>query len=583
MKQLRDVLIPNQPGGRLLLGCWLLLTLLNIGKAYHIDDTFHLEAAAHLRSEPLKPMSGAVNWDHDPAPLQQFNQPPLFFYLLAAWTGIFGTSEVATHILLSFFTFAALYFFWRLALLAETKRPGFLLLLFAACPALAINQNLMVDIPLLACLLGGVYYYLAGIRKRDSRFFAAAGVLLAFAVLTKYTALPIIAALGLLSIASGHWRRLIVVIIPLLALAIWSAWNVLEYGAIHLLDRPRKAGDFHIHTLWTFLACLGSIAVFIPAYFQGRVNRWWAIPIALLWPIGFTMLYLLFVTGTISEDLTANTLRTAFTFTGIVLTLFIVSRFVRLDKTGRRVFPANPDVIFITLFSTLFAFLLLFAPFAATRHVLLLVPLILLVGRDWLSRAHIAIRGITGIGAIMLTLALGVSDWYYADYYRKMAQNIAIPEGQTVWSSGHWGWQWYTAERGWPTFSTHQTPLKAGDWIVFPGDIPRQGMPEGLRCDTIQRHWEPANWQTLVSGKQFGSLYNSYFNKPPWILSRRAIDTIFVCEVRPNYALQRTISRIKNDSTWMESIREKAVGQGLPIDSMVIRDARWLLQQEESQ
>ena len=37
---------------RYLLIIWLIATLLNINKAYHIDDTFHFEAAENIKANP---------------------------------------------------------------------------------------------------------------------------------------------------------------------------------------------------------------------------------------------------------------------------------------------------------------------------------------------------------------------------------------------------------------------------------------------------------------------------------------------------------------------------------------------------
>ena len=58
---------------------WLILTGININKAFTIDDTYHLEAANLIAQNPLKPMSGFINWGDSPTQLFYGNQPPLFF------------------------------------------------------------------------------------------------------------------------------------------------------------------------------------------------------------------------------------------------------------------------------------------------------------------------------------------------------------------------------------------------------------------------------------------------------------------------------------------------------------------------
>ena len=45
---------------------WLLLTFINLNKAVHMDDTFHIEAAQEILKNPYAPMSGKVNWGSKP-------------------------------------------------------------------------------------------------------------------------------------------------------------------------------------------------------------------------------------------------------------------------------------------------------------------------------------------------------------------------------------------------------------------------------------------------------------------------------------------------------------------------------------
>ena len=46
--------------------CWLVVSLINLNKAYHIDDTFHLEAGTYIIDHLNTPMSGKINWDNSP-------------------------------------------------------------------------------------------------------------------------------------------------------------------------------------------------------------------------------------------------------------------------------------------------------------------------------------------------------------------------------------------------------------------------------------------------------------------------------------------------------------------------------------
>ncbi|WP_114793275.1 hypothetical protein U0035_01640 [Niabella yanshanensis] len=89
---------------------WLFLTAINIGKAFHMDDGFHLEAAQHIARDPLHPMSGMIRWhNYEPEPMYKANQPPLLFYMIAGLSTVFRFSEVAMRVLIPICSFLTLY------------------------------------------------------------------------------------------------------------------------------------------------------------------------------------------------------------------------------------------------------------------------------------------------------------------------------------------------------------------------------------------------------------------------------------------------------------------------------------------
>jgi len=68
---------------------WVLATALNIAKPFHIDDTAHLLIAESILADPLRPMSGLLNWLDSAEPIFVTNQPHLYFYLIAGMTKLF--------------------------------------------------------------------------------------------------------------------------------------------------------------------------------------------------------------------------------------------------------------------------------------------------------------------------------------------------------------------------------------------------------------------------------------------------------------------------------------------------------------
>ncbi|UTW62288.1 hypothetical protein KFE98_20165 [bacterium SCSIO 12741] len=53
----------------------ILATLINVNKAFHIDDTFYLEAAQWIEHNPLHPFSAVVNWENTARPIYVENNP----------------------------------------------------------------------------------------------------------------------------------------------------------------------------------------------------------------------------------------------------------------------------------------------------------------------------------------------------------------------------------------------------------------------------------------------------------------------------------------------------------------------------
>jgi hypothetical protein len=178
------------------------------------------------------------------------------------------------------------------------------------------------------------------------------------------------------------------------------------------------------------------------------------------------------------------------------------------------------------------AFIILFAPFNASRHSLLLIPFILLLGHQHFEATKGLINNLVVIISVILGLLLGISDWVYADFYRKNASKIHLPNTR-VWSIGHWGWQWYSKQAGMLTFAKNiEMNLRNGDIIVFPQGIHKQKISKEIQLEPVSFITEAPTFFTFFSGKDQASLYSSAYNKPAWSLSNSPIDTIFICKVK---------------------------------------------------
>ncbi|MFD2244792.1 hypothetical protein [Pontibacter ruber] len=115
-------------------------------------------------------------------------------------------------------------------------------------------------------------------------------------------------------------------------------------------------------------------------------------------------------------------------------------------------------------------------------------------------------------------ILLGISDWVYADFYRQMPYEVKskLPANVTVWSAGHWGWQWYSKDAGMQEYETDSSRVRVNDYIVAPKHIPLQVVNEKLALEEVQRIVPPATPLTYFSTGLFASFYTSDYLVAPW-------------------------------------------------------------------
>jgi 4-amino-4-deoxy-L-arabinose transferase-like glycosyltransferase len=212
---------------------WLIVTAYNIFKPYHIDDGVYLQIAQWIRSHPLHPMSGHLNWLGSDEPVYKINQPHLYFYLLSFWISVFGVSEPATHVFQSFFSFACIILFYRLAHFYVRGLALWLTAIMILGPAFLVGQNLMVDVPLLAiwlCFFNLLVCEVESEHQTERYLFAALAC--SAAILVKYSSLVLYVILCISLLFERRKRQFWTMLIPLVVLAAWSAFNYFDYGGI---------------------------------------------------------------------------------------------------------------------------------------------------------------------------------------------------------------------------------------------------------------------------------------------------------------------------------------------------------------
>ncbi|NES99978.1 MAG: glycosyltransferase family 39 protein [Sphaerospermopsis sp. SIO1G1] len=523
---------------------WLFATIINFNKAYHIDDTVHLETAQWIIKNPLNPMSGMINWDQNEAPIHNLNQPHLYFYILAIWGIFFGFSEASTHILQSFFTLICIVLVYLITKIIIPNHRILITGLLTLSPAFIVGQNLMVDIPLLSFFLGFYYCLINPQIESEKKRLILAGVIAGFACLIKYSALPLLLVMLLYIILKRRFELIWTFFIPIIILLLWSGFNYFDYGAIHILDRPRRELTisiiFDMSRSW--LICLGSI-----------------IPYSMVWLINIkkdsknvNLVFKIFVTlslivlvilisglyfNVINEKIVEKYLKLLFFSNGITISIILLTHFVFESIKILVMKELNHSIILLYLWLiSSAAFIIIFSPFLATRHILLVIVPITLILVNCSGINSSLLWKITAISVTtFLALALGISDRIWANYYRENAVLIReqLPKKSTIYFTGHWGWQWYAKKNGMQQLESLNPQIKPGDYLVYPQGIHQQRLdkiPSQYKLKFVREYKnEPSRFTFFKTDT--GRFYASSFNKLPWLVNRRSFDSIIVYKV----------------------------------------------------
>ena len=454
---------------------WALATAVNVGKAVHVDDAAHLAIAEHILADPLHPMRGMVFWGTHPEPIHALNQPHLFFYVLAGALAISGGSIVVAHLALAATVLPGMIAFHATAqhlLRSQTEARVATALVFLG-PGFLPGQNLMCDAPLVSLICVALWALITAEGERARSRLIIAGVALGLACLVKYTA---IALLPLFLIDARRDRsRAFPIAIALAFLGAYAAFNLYDYGGVHVLERhPGGVGDFGVlervgvtfARAALFVLTLGAIA-FAP----------WIVALSRRERIALASSFVVLVIATRivaaigpmemrDEPWAVTLLRTAFFLSG-VLAIVRLSRSVDLAD--------RIDVLLASAVVLVSVFVVVLSPFVAVRHALLVLPpLTLLVLR------HAAIsetRAISvAIVAAILGLTVATADRVQAGVYREAGQRYRERSATSGhgWFVGHWGWQWYASRAGLDAYDPGVSVLRPGDVVIRPAWVDAQ-------------------------------------------------------------------------------------------------------------
>ncbi len=503
---------------------WAVLTAYNLYKPYQIDDGAHLVIARWIMGHPLHPLSGALNWVGAAAPIYETNQPALYFYLLAGWGYVFGFGEVAMHSLQAGLAGLCMLIFYRMARVLAPNVALWLTAMLVLNPAFIVEQNLMVDVPLLGLWLVFFDALLCREGAPHARY-GLAGAACAAAVLVKYSSLLLLPILAGSLVMERRWRQAWCLGVPVLALAAWSAFNWFDYGGVHVTTA------FHASAK-TYLPRAGKDFEFLRKLVKGVIA--WAVAVGALCPFGLLRLGLrvawalaagllglaLAVMAGLVPDIWADRLL----WLGFVASFLALAWLVPGAWTKRR-------VILLAWALGTSVFYIGFSPFIAARHVLLIVPALALLAamKGIMAPARRAGLALTAL----ISLGLCVSDFRFAAFFRDEASVIprTLPKGAVIWDAGHWGWGYYAAAAGMRALDIDRSRPAPGDYVVMPEEADHQWEP-GLSL-----RWVRTDEGNFSAGDPFctgrpSRFYLSYVLRGPWSLSADCAQHIDIFEVQ---------------------------------------------------
>jgi hypothetical protein len=257
--------------------------------------------------------------------------------------------------------------------------------------------------------------------------------------------------------------------------------------------------------------------------------------------LAFVLISLAFVIveiyiGRVSDRSASRYFRSLFLGNGIALTLLALKGGVR--NLSRILGGAQRPIIVLYLWLVSGClFVILFSPFMATRHVLLVIlPCSLLIAcfvetgfsRFWGAAALLL--------TVFLTMALGISDRMWAGYYKEKAaliQSELADRKADIYFSGHWGWQWYAKQKGMKELEASKPEIKPGDYLVYPESIPQQALdhiPSRLHLELVKVYTAPPRKLTFFKTDE-GRFYSSSHGLP-WAVNLRPFAPIKVYRVR---------------------------------------------------
>ncbi len=527
-----------------ILGVGLVVGLAGVAKPVHIDDTLYLTIARWIAGHPLDPYGGTLNWQQFPERTYKVSiSPPLLSYVFALVIAVAGENIPLLHLTMIPWVLVAGWALYRLGeRFADAGTATALLVLLG--PAVVAGMNLMLDVPLLACICAAVECLQRGVERRSPGWYLGAGLIGAAGVLIKFPALALVPVFLVVALRRRQRGPLLAAVGPVGALVAWQAVSRSLYGSAQVETGLSFLGQFHATLVRQVaertLSMFAIIAWTLPIWVLGppRLSRRGGIIAALA--AALTALVAAALLGPRwwqrpgqSVDFLVGVGLGAFSFLACALPRRPFAKPPAAAGAG----PDDPRLMLWVWILGSLAIVIPFAPFVAVRSFLPIHPplvLLLLLRRTPRRGPLVAAIGLSAA----LGMALAVADGYWAACYPAMVRRFAAEWGATgrpVVFLGHWGWQYYAERAGFQPWDARWRDPPAGAIVILPLRADRQWIhPEAVRrLQPRQRIDVPpaplglTTWNRAIGVRFYGGDYGEL----PWGFSNQPAEEFFVSEV----------------------------------------------------
>jgi 4-amino-4-deoxy-L-arabinose transferase-like glycosyltransferase len=527
--------------GLVLVSITLLCLLPFVSKAFNIDDPLFIWTAKQIHLHPLDFYGFKINWYGTEMDASRIiKNPPLASYYLSLAASLFGWQEIPLHLAFVLPAIAAVlgsYFIAR----EFTQNPLAATLIGVLNPVFILSSTtVMCDTMMLAFYVWAIYFWIRGIKDDKGALLFIASVLVALSSLSKYFGISLIPLLLLYTfMAAKDKRRALFLLIPVLILCLYQWDTYLLYGRGLVSDAVSYAGREKALNLGTLLPNMVIGLSFtggclLPTLFFAPLLR-------KKWPLAVALLVVLLAAAGLSrigfphvpKDVPWNywLQLSLFAAAGINL-LALAFRDLRRHQSA--------DALLLALwFGGTFIFATIVNWSVNGRSILPMAPVagILVMrcledhsGKGW--RPGLRHFWVPLSCAWLVSMAVTWADYTLAGTAREAATAVGRLYGglaRPVWFQGHWGFQYYVAQKGAVPYDRLSSSLQAGDTMVIPGNNTNAFQDIFDKGDPVKvLRFAPASFLTTMNVYTGAGFYSSGFGALPFLIDKGPEETYHV-------------------------------------------------------